>query len=389
MNIDGSVRNMKILVVSPDFPFPPNHGGRVDIWARLKIFVQMGYIVDLAVTTKVEPSKDDIDQVKRLVRNLWIVKRKFYPWNLLSGRPFQCASRASLMKIELTDSYDVVWLEGEYVEPILRNPQLKAKRIFLRLHNDEHGYFKQLSMSTSNVVKKFFYLTEAIRIKRVTKRLFELSDKLLYISIDEMSLLARNNQGNKAIFLPAPLSKERFDTPRLGEKVIFVGSLFMPNNRDAIMWFLKEVHPLITFPDYHLMICGNSRGESLGWLYKMTNHYKNVTIYDTPADLEPLYSQSRIFVNPMRFGGGVKLKTLEAIQNGLAVVSTSKGAEGTGLIPGEHYLLADQAEEFARLIEQLLRDRKLQQHLVNQAQIFLINNYDHRKILEKILKDIR
>lgn len=379
---------MKILVVSPDFPFPPNHGGRVDIWARLKVFAQMGYTVDLAVTVKVEPSKDEIDQVKGLVRNLWIVKRNFLPWYFLSGRPFQCASRASLMQIELADNYNIVWLEGEYVEPILRNPQLKAKKIFVRIHNDEHAYFRQLSMSTSNIAKKFFYLIEAVRIKGVTKKLFERSEKLLYISLNEMKMFSSNNQGNKAIFLPAPLSKEKFDPPRLGEKVIFVGSLFMPNNQDAIIWFLEEVHPLITFPDYHLMICGNSRGESIGWLHKRASQYKNVTIYDSPADLEPLYSQSGIFVNPMRFGGGVKLKTLEAIQNGLAVVSTSKGAEGTGLIPGKHYLQADKPDEFARSVEQLLRDRKLQQQIAGQAQSYLIENYDHRKTLEKILKDI-
>lgn len=378
---------MKLLIVSPDFPYPPNHGGRVDIWVRLQTFVRMGYTVDLLATSKIVPRESEMSVVKKAVRNFWLLERRNRPWHLLSAKPLQAVSRSSLATVPLSDYYDLAWLEGEYVEPVLHNPLLRARRVFMRFQNDEYAYFKQLASSTRHPLKRFYYQSEARKLQGLSQRLYHSMNKLFFISIEEMNALTQHDPDIKArsVLLPAPLSKTRFDPPRLGQHVLFVGSLFMPNNQEAILWYLKRVHPHITHPSYRLIIAGNSRGENLSWLHKAVATHSNVQVFDSPPDLEPLYAQSGIFINPMRLGAGVKLKTLEAIQNGLALVSTTKGAEGTGLEASKHFLLADEPKDFAAAIEQLIGNKPIQSQLITLGQQFLHEYYDHKAILEREL----
>jgi glycosyltransferase involved in cell wall biosynthesis len=74
-------------------------------------------------------------------------------------------------------------------------------------------------------------------------------------------------------------------------------------------------------------------------------------------DLGPLYARAGVFVNPMRGGGGTRLKVLEAMAAGKAVVSTSIGAEGLALTPGRDVIVADTAAEFAAAVRGLLANR--------------------------------
>lgn len=377
---------MKLLIVAPDFPYPPNHGGRVDIWIRLQTFIRMGFTVDLLVTSKISPTSTELGVVKKIVRNLWFLKRRNKWWHLLSNAPLQTVSRSELARTSLSEEYDVAWLEGEYVEPILRNPSLQAKQVFLRLQNDEYIYFQQLALSTKNLLKRTYYQTEAFKLKKLSHKLYQSVDGLFFISSKEFTQFTTRVTAlkNKSWLLPAPLSKDKFNTPILGSKVIFVGSLFMSNNQEAIVWYLKNVHSLIKNPLYQLIITGNSRGVNLDWLRQATKPFSNIEFYDSPDDLEPLYAQSGIFINPMRSGAGVKLKTLEAIQNGLALVSTETGIEGTDLEPENHFLLADSPEDFASQVERLLGNTTLQSSLIISGQQFLRQHYDHQAILTKI-----
>ncbi len=381
---------MKFLIVSPDFPYPPNHGGRVDIWVRLQTFTQMGFTVDLLVTSKILPNPVELAVVQKIVRNLWVLKRQNKWWHLLSHAPLQTVSRSELAKISLNENYDAVWLEGEYVEPILRNPSIQKKHVYLRLQNDEFNYFKKLARSTKNPLKYTYYQSEALKLKGLSQKLYHSVDGLFFISSKEFAHFTSQNDSlkSKSWLLPAPLSKNQFNLPRLCPKVIFVGSLFMPNNQEAIIWYLENVHHLILNSTYQLIIAGNSRGENLDWLRKTVKPYINIEIFDSPDDLESLYAQSGIFINPMRSGAGVKLKTLEAIQNGLALVSTDTGIEGTDLIPEDHFLLANNPTEFAAQVERLLNDKVLQSSLIISGQQFLREHYDHQAILTRIFDSL-
>jgi glycosyltransferase involved in cell wall biosynthesis len=147
------------------------------------------------------------------------------------------------------------------------------------------------------------------------------------------------------------------------------------------------VHPLMRKePGYRFIIAGNSRKMSLSWLdqYDLTN----VIVHDTPKSLDDIYKNGYLFVNPMQNGAGVKLKTIEAIQNGLPVISTSIGYEGTGLVNNEHILIADEPEEFYRSIKRLFDNPQTAKELVESSQNFLRKNYNHKEVLSGYIRSL-
>ena len=193
-----------------------------------------------------------------------------------------------------------------------------------------------------------------------------------------------------ATFLPVAIETEYKERALDSKTVLLIGSLFMINNQDAIRFYLQEVHPHLTrdVEGYRLIIAGNSRKKGVAWIEELIAAYDNVDIYDTPEDLDGLYAQSSVFVNPMRYGAGVKLKTVNAIVNGLPVVATTIGNEGTGLVSGEQILVDDDPMTLCRYIKELLDDASMRRRFVDSAQKYLRENYNQKEKLSAYLSSL-
>lgn len=379
---------MKILLVCSDFPYPPNHGLRVDTWGRIKALSELGCKLHLVVCGKQQPDDADIKAVRNYVEEIVLCPRKSKLADALRVTPMQAQSRAELGRIPLADDYDYVLLEGDYVYPILDNPRIRRERAILRVHNDEAVYFKALARSATSLLHKLYYRMESGKFAALQKKMRTRIDKYLFISNKEFERFRALDPTAQSLFLPPPVDGEAFRVGSFRTRhVVFVGSLFMPNNREAIEWYLAHIHPgLLDVPGYKFVVAGNSRNQGLGWLE--AHDLTNVEVHDTPASLEDIYANGYLFVNPMRNGAGVKLKTIEAIQNGLPVVSTSVGCEGTGLIDGEHMLLADEPWHFLGHIRTLLADPAKAQALLEASQHFIRGQYDHKEVLRRYLQSL-
>lgn len=379
---------MKILVVCSDFPFPADHGGRVDTWGRIKVLAELGWRIHLVVCGKGRPSMDDMKAAYAYVDDIKLCDRRSSLTDLLHSTPMQVQSRSGLQDVELEGGYDYVLLEGDYVYPILNNPKIKQDTVILRVHNDEAVYFKALARSTKKIIHKMYYHMESRKFSVLQKKMLEKVDKYLFISSKEFESFRKLNPSAKSLFLPPPVTNEKFTAGSFKSKaVVFIGSLFMPNNREAIQWYLEHIHPsMLKEPDYQFIVAGNSRKQSLSWLesYDLTR----VIVHDTPKSLDDIYKAGYLFVNPMQNGAGVKLKTIEAIQNGLPVISTSIGYEGTGLVDNEHIMIADRPEDFYKKIKQLLDNPEKAQSLLESSQSFLREHYNHKKVLHGFIDSL-
>lgn len=143
---------------------------------------------------------------------------------------------------------------------------------------------------------------------------------------------------------------------------LFVGTLGYPPNHDAVMFFCKEVYPLLrrkadmpfrfevvgARPDRTLMALGNG---------------SDIEIVGAVPDVGPYYLKASAVVVPLRTGGGTRIKILEAQSHGRVVVSTTIGAEGLDISPGEDILIADSAEEFAKKCWSLMEDGALRDRI--------------------------
>ena len=163
----------------------------------------------------------------------------------------------------------------------------------------------------------------------------------------------------------------------------------MVNNKEAIRFFIEKIHPLLNdIEDYTFIIAGNSKGEGIEWIKKLAANYSNINIIDSPESLDDIYANASVFVNPMLHGAGVKLKTVNAIVNGLPVVSTTIGNQGTGLEHGKHIYVADEPEKFAEYVRMLLNSKEKRQKIVEDSQKYIQLYYDQEKILSKYLDEI-
>ena len=156
--------------------------------------------------------------------------------------------------------------------------------------------------------------------------------------------------------------------------VLYVGGLHWPPNADAVSYFVREIWPLIRreTPGATLTVVGRDdvpAGEAL-------RKTEGVRLTGRVEDVEPYFAQARVFVVPLRSGGGMRVKILEALARGLPVVSTTVGYEGIDAIPGEHLLAADDAPSFARQVKRVFDHDGVAASLARAGRDLALERYD-------------
>lgn len=377
---------MKVIIITSFFPYPAYFGGAFDVLERIKGIKSLGHDIDLICTCKESPLKENVEYIKQFVNEIIIVPRKNKISNLLLKKPLQVVSRKSLKSIPLNSIYDFAILESESVGMILENESFKANQIIVRVHNNESNYFYQLAKSSKKYTDKAYYYFEAFKFKLYSETIFKRADKLWFISNKEIN--ANPILKSKSIHLPTAINDGYVEQKLSNKNVLFIGALFMPNNLEAIIWYLKNVHFLLNNEKNYKLIVAGSTGDFESKRYlDIFKNYSNIEVRLNQEDLADCYSESTIFINPMLHGAGVKLKSINAIRNGLLLISSDVGAEGTGLIENEMYLKANSPQDFLNAILKVF-DMKIEekQAMVKSAQEFL-NTNNYLSILKKELKN--
>jgi hypothetical protein len=188
--------------------------------------------------------------------------------------------------------------------------------------------------------------------------------------VPEDELLLREQAGLEAVFC-SPLSAPRglpLEPPPVRTagrltRFTFLGGYGNPPNADAIRWLNAELVPALraALPGFQLEIVGRYPEE-----FARAHTREDVVFRGFVEDPTQALDQS-IFLCPIRIGSGMRVKILDAILSGAAVISTTVGARGLGLTPGEHLLLADSAEDFVREAVRLAADATLRDRLARAA----------------------
>ncbi|MFY8187335.1 MAG: glycosyltransferase [Flavobacterium sp.] len=375
----------KILIVCGFFPLPMKFGGAIDVLKRIELINTLpNYEIDIICTIKSVPPQSEIDLLSKLVKNIFLVKRNNYLTSLFRSEPLQVCSRNKIKMLKLDKTYDLTILESEFVGPILENKTLKSKKVALRIHNNEEIYFKGLAKSSNSIFKKAYYFLDAIKLKIYSPKIFNKVDRLWFISSAEYQSNVSNFKNS--IHLPTPVNLKFKVNTNNSKTVIYVCSLFMPNNIDGLVWYLNEVHKkLLSIEGYQLIVVGNLGDKKVSDFDFLIKKNKRVSLHTNVDDLDIFYQKSKIFINPMRMGSGVKLKSINAIENGLLLVSTTVGIEGIGLVPSEMFFLADDADNFyQKMFEALHLSIDLKKTITENAQKFLIQKHDSSILINEL-----
>ncbi len=163
--------------------------------------------------------------------------------------------------------------------------------------------------------------------------------------------------------------------------LVFTGKMDYRPNIDAMVWFCRAILPRIRaeIPHAHIRIVGQKPAPKIRALANLPG----VQVTGAVDDTRPYVADAAAYVVPLRMGSGTRLKVLEALALGKAIVSTTRGVEGIALEPNRDALVADSPDEFARAVIPLLRDAERRRVLGAAARKLAVEKYDWRAILPK------
>lgn len=171
-----------------------------------------------------------------------------------------------------------------------------------------------------------------------------------------------------------------------GRTLIFVGNFNHDPNVDAVLFFVKDVLPLVweNTPDARLLIVGSNPTKDV-----MALACEQIEVTGFVPATTPYLHASAVSVAPLRYGAGMKGKIGEAMAHGLPVVTTSVGAQGMGLVHGKNVMIADAPDDFARSVLKLLNDKELYSTIKQNALSHIENNYTPAQVTESLKKLLR
>jgi polysaccharide biosynthesis protein PslH len=368
-----------VLLVVGDNPFPPRHGGTIAAAATLRALLTLGHRVHVLVAGNVHPEKD---RIPKDVNVSYLPRRSSF-WAAANWHSYQVSSRIALRDWVPPITFDAIILEGAYVWHSIENVQLRNIPTIYRSHNDETRFFLNNSVSETNILKKLFFAAEAIRIWPEQHYLTNNCSAVAFISDSERARLSPKN--SLSFHIPAYRKPEDTDnTPSMRSGVLFAASLSLSTNRNSLLWYLKNVHQKLThIPGYELTVAGRATDPML--FQRKEYSLPKVRYVLSPVDMAPYLDSALVFINPALDAAGVKMKVFDAIDHGVPVVSTSRGLEGSGLKPGDHALVADNPDKFAKAVDSLLRDPLLRKSIVACAREKLARDHDTSELWGHLL----
>lgn len=348
------------LLLAPDIPFPPNRGGRADVWRRAVALRSAGSEVSVAFpgeppdTAATAAARDQGIRLVAFARQSEIgaVSR----WALVAGgmplfvhrrMPTTTGFRALLEDLKAT-GVNVVVSEGPWLWELGR--RLAAEfdcPLVYRSHNIEHRYMKRQAQLERSRFKRAWMSVSFAGLERFERRCIRRSDMLLDISADDLGFWG-HPMGRW--LPPLPSTSTDLGGPRHGG-VVFIGNLRTPNNIAGLRLLLGDVMPRVRLacPSLAFFVVGSSPSARLEHEIEQAGAklFKNV---DEPMDW---MRGADCLVNPVMDGSGVQLKMLDMLQTDRPVVTFAQGVRGLPPDVAKVVEVVTDAAEMARAILRL------------------------------------
>lgn len=247
----------------------------------------------------------------------------------------------------------------DFVASAVHIPDISRAVIFQ--HNVETTIFERHAQHAKTPLHRWFFNLQARRMRAYEERMCRNSLHVVAVSPIDAQRMRDMFKIDNVSDVATGVNVDYFRRPEGREAeidLIFVGSMDWLPNIDGMLWFVKEILPLIRKqkPACRVAIAGRKPGPEISAL---TAADPLVEVTGTVPDVRPYLWNSQVSILPLRIGGGTRMKVYEAMAASLPVVSTSVGIEGLAGEPGRDLLVGDSPEEFAEHCVSLLNDRNL------------------------------
>lgn len=248
-------------------------------------------------------------------------------------------------------------------------------------HNVESMLMQRRSEFESGALSRLFVAREALKLRKLEADVAGQFRMNIMVSDADAEALREICPAARTAVVANGVDTDYF-APTAGPEspcVIFTGGMNMFANRDGVDWFLENVWPILKSKvrELRFVAIGQQPTERL---VQVSRQDPDVEAPGFVADVRPAVATAAVFLVPLRVGGGTRLKVLDAMAQGKAIVSTTLGAEGINVSNGRHLLLADDAESFAARIVELLGNAALRRSLGEAAREQVVRHYAWRNL---------
>ncbi|HJS28797.1 MAG TPA: glycosyltransferase family 4 protein [Anaerolineales bacterium] len=404
---------MRILFLTQIVPYPPDAGPKVKTWHVIRALADFGHKITLVTYTRAE-EEEHLPVLREICEEVYPVRLArsrpadllFWLKSQLSGRPFlierddRREMRDIITKLLEEKQFDAIHADQLTMTQFAISPERSnggdtpqngvwPETVF-DAHNAVWTIVSRLSENANPIMKPVLSL-ERNRIRRFEGRVVCDFDHTLAVIEPDRTALLEAAAGWQPLEPPSieviPIA---VDTDELAPvirrsgslNILTLGTLHYPPNADGIRWFLNSVFPLIRerISDATLTIVGrNPPGD---FLQAAATQPGVVEVTGFVPELTPLFERAGVVVIPVRAGGGMRVRILEAFSRAMPVVTTSIGIEGIEAEDNREVVIADTAEDFSDAVCRLLTDFEAQEELGRNGRELAVSRYDWKVVLE-------
>ena len=363
----------KVLFITPSLPVPADSGGKISSLASLE-YLAKHFHLDLTCFVKQNENISNYtgELKSKNIKNIYEFNFNVRSRNLkniilscLKNIPLSIYRNESdkmfknIEKLIAKNNYNIIyvdhWLMMQYV------PANFKGEIILKEHNAEYIMWERAYNLEKKIFKKQYLKYETERIKKYECRICNKADYVIALTDEDKNNLVKIGVcENKIKILPAILLKNEDFTNKYylpfekrENTLLYVGTLSWGANIDGLIYFFNNIYPFIKqeFDDLKIYVVGKNPPASL---QKYNDKDNSIILTGFVENLDEYYGKCKLFVAPLRYGSGIKIKILNAMAKAIPVISTEIGLEGIN----EGAVLAKNDKEFINKTINLLKDNK-------------------------------
>jgi len=399
-----------VLFLTQILPYPLDSGAKIRQYYMLRHLVR-SHQVTLVSFTRPDDRPEAIEHLRGICHAVYPVPMRRSLWRnvraaargLLTGLPMVVARdevaemRATLRRLVAVQAFDLIHADQLSMAGWGRLTARLAKPTTPHTLLDEHNAIylltRRMANTERNPVRRAIMAREARAFARYEAEMCRTFDALLTVTEEDREhLLAlfppdeRKRLADKFTSVPICVDPEQV-SPVVHQDggaptVLHLGTMFWPPNVHGVLWFAREVLPLIhqQVPEARFVVVGKNPPAEVQAL----EADPRIEVTDYVADPMPYLEAADAFIVPLHAGGGMRVKIVDAWLWGLPIVSTPIGAEGIKVQDEENLLLAENAPDFARATVRLLTDPELGDQLRVNGRAWVENHYAWQATYQRV-----
>ncbi|MGB6848245.1 MAG: glycosyltransferase [Thermoanaerobaculia bacterium] len=391
-----------ILFISQQIPWPKSSGGNIRSYHVLEA---LGASFDVTLVASADTkalAEEGRAALAGFCKTIEILpdpktssgaaKARSFLASLASGVPafvhhnYNRSMADSVRRLAGSGQFDLIHLNHldtvPYVESVSGSPYV------IDTHNILHDYYARRSAQATNPVAKSAFAIEARRLRRYELRALRGARLILTCSREEQEMLLALDPELRVEVVPngvdsryfAPVVSDAFENP---PDLVFLGDMAYPPNHDAAVGFVRSVFPELVRRDkqVRLIVVGKSPQREL---LALAAGRSDLLVTGFVDDVREYLGRARVFLVPVRYGSGTRLKILSAFSMGIPTVSTTLGAEGIRCRDGHDISIADEPAAMAEAVHRLLTDAELHRRISKNCRETAIQHYDWTRIGQQL-----